>query len=197
MDVFATKVHGTPVSVDLSHNQLMTISRSPRGGVFHVLSLTLTGNKLTTIPELAGFPLRDLTLDSNLISRIEEGAFSQLKDLIHLSLSGLHDLQEIQPYSFKGLQSLQVLDLSNNPKLKTLSPTVFSGLVSLQELNLSNSGVMSLPSNMLSHLPSIKSIRLGQNVHCWRTLKQGQFHRQLGQVTHDDVLNCNVEGIVL
>ncbi|KAM3875482.1 tsukushi [Diretmus argenteus] len=196
IDVFATKVNGEPVSVDLSHNKLMSVSRSLHGGVLNIQTLSLTANWLTSVPRLAGVPLRYLNLDGNPITRIEEGAFAQLKDLVHLSISGLHELWEIQPHSFKGLQSLQVLDLSNNPKLKTLSPAVFSGLVSLQELNLSNSGVTSLPSNMLSHLPSIKSITLRQGIHCWRTQKQGQFHWQVGQVTHSEVLSCNVEGIV-
>ncbi|XP_040902224.1 tsukushi isoform X1 [Toxotes jaculatrix] len=197
MDVFATKVNGEPVSVDLSHNKLTSVSPASHGRVLHIQSLNLSANWLSSVPKLAGLPLRYLNLDGNPIMQIKEGAFAQLKDLVYLSISGLRELQEIEPYSFKGLQSLQVLDLSNNDKLKTLSPAVFSGLDSLQELNLSGSGVASLPNNMLTHLPSIKSITLGRSIHCWRTQKQGQFHRQLGQVQHNEVLNCNVEGIVL
>ncbi|XP_034557854.1 tsukushin isoform X2 [Notolabrus celidotus] len=197
MDVFTTKVNAEPVSVDLSHNQLVTISMTFHGGVLNIQSLNLSVNRLLSVPKLAGLPLRYLNLDSNPITHIKEGAFTQMKDLVYLSISGLHELQEIEPYSFKGLQSLQVLDLSHNPKLKTLSPAVFSGLESLQELNLSGSGLVTLPNNMLTHLPSIKSITLGRNIQCWKTQKQGQFHRQLGQVQHNDVLNCNVEGVAL
>ncbi|XP_033487574.1 tsukushi isoform X2 [Epinephelus lanceolatus] len=197
LDVFTTKVNGEPVSVDLSHNKLVSVSTTLRGRVLHIQSLNLSANWLSSVPRLAGLPLRYLNLDGNPIAQIKEGAFAQLKDLVYLSISGLPELQEIEPNSFKGLQSLQVLDLSNNPKLKTLSPVVFSGLDSLQELNLSGSGVASLPNNILTHLPSIKSITLGRSIHCWRTQKQGQFHRQLGQVQHNEVLNCNVEGIVL
>ncbi|XP_072248966.1 tsukushi isoform X1 [Leuresthes tenuis] len=197
MDVFATKVNGEPVSVDLSHNKLVSVSTTLHGKALHIQSVNLSANQLVSVPSLAGLSLRYLNLDGNSITQIKEGAFSQLKDLAYLSISGLHELQEIEPYSFKGLQSLQVLDLSNNPNLKSLNPAVFSGLDSLQELNLSGSGVASLPTNMLSYLPSIKSITLGQNIHCWRTKKQGQFHRQIGQVQHNEVLNCNVEGIVL
>ncbi|XP_034404986.1 tsukushin [Cyclopterus lumpus] len=196
MDVFATKVNGEPVSVDLSHNKLVSVSTTLHGRVLHIQSLNLSSNRLLRVPRLAGLSLRYLNLDGNPIAGIKEGAFAQLKDLVYLSISGLHELQEIEPYSFRGLQSLQVLDLSNNPQLKALSPAVFTGLDSLQELILSGSGVASLPSNMLTHLPSVKSITLGQSIHCWRTQKQGQFHRQLGQVQHNEVLNCNVEGIV-
>lgn len=197
LDVFTTKVSGEPVSVDLSHNRLVSVSATLHGRVLHIQSLNLSANRLGSVPKLPPLPLGYLNLDANPINLVEEGAFSQLTDLLSLSLSGLPELQEIQPNSFKGLQSLQVLDLSNNPRLQTLSPAVFSGLDSLQELNLSGSGVASLPSNMLSHLPSVKSITLGGGVHCWRSQKQGQFHRQLGQVQHDEVLSCNVEGVVL
>lgn len=175
----------------------MSISVTLNGRVLHIQSLNLSTNRLLSLPRLTGLPLRHLNLDNNPITSIKEGAFAQLKDLIYLSISGLHDLQEIEAGSFKGLQSLQVLDLSNNPKLHTLTPAVFSGLDSLLELHLSGSGVGSLPNHMLTHLPSIKSIALGEGIHCWRTQKQGQFHRQLGQLQHNEVLNCNVEGIVL
>ncbi|XP_022616974.1 tsukushin [Seriola dumerili] len=197
MDVFTTKVNGEPVSVDLSHNKLMSVSTTLHGRALHIQSLNLSANRLLSVPGLAGLPLRYLNLDGNPITQIKVGAFAQLKDLVHLSISSLHELQDIEPYSFKGLQSLQVLDLSSNQKLKTLSPAVFSGLDSLQELNLSGSGVASLPNNILTHLPSIKSITLGRSIHCWRTQKQGQFHRQLGHVQHNEVLNCNMEGIAL
>ncbi|XP_039864892.1 tsukushin isoform X2 [Simochromis diagramma] len=197
LEVFASKVHGEPVSVDLSQNKLVSVSAALYGRVLHIQSLTLSSNQLSSVPSLAGLLLRYLNLDGNPIRQITEGAFAQLKDLVYLSLSGLPELEHIRPMSFKGLQSLQVLDLSNNPKLKSLSPTVFSGLDSLQELNLTGSGVASLPANMLTHLPSIKSITLGRNNHCWRTQKQGLFHRQMGQVQHNEVLTCNTDGIVL
>ncbi|KAM8768972.1 tsukushi isoform 1-T1 [Acanthopagrus schlegelii] len=197
MDVFTSKVNGEPLNVDLSHNKLVSVSMTLHGRVLHIQSLNLSANRLLSVPKLGGLPLRYVNLDGNPIARIKEGAFAQLKDLVYLYISGLPELQEIEPHSFKGLQSLQVLDLSNNPKLKNLSPAVFSGLDSLQELNLSGSGVVSLPNNMLTHLPSIKSITLRESTHCWRTQKQGQFHRQLGQVQHNEVLTCNVEGVVL
>lgn len=197
MDVFASKANGEPLSVDLSHNQLSSVTTTSRGKVLPIQTLHLSGNQLSSVPNLAGLQLRYLNLDSNPITEIQQGAFAQLKDLVYLSISGLSELQQIHPNSFKGLQSLQVLDLSNNPKLLSISPAVFSGLDSLQELNLTGSGVTALPTNMLTHLPSIKSITLGRSVQCWRTKKLGQFHRQMGQVQHDEVLNCNVEGVVL
>ncbi|XP_061734694.1 tsukushi [Nerophis ophidion] len=198
MDAFAAKVNSKPLSVDLSHNKLTSISATQHANFVHIQSLNLTANRLSSIPLLAGLEtLRYLNLDGNPISVIKEGDFAHLKDLVYLTLSGLQQLQEIKAHGLRGLQSLQVLDLSNNPKLKTLSPDIFSGLNSLQELNLFGSGVTFLPNTMLTQLPSMKSIMLGKNIRCWRTQKQGQFHRQLGQAQHNDILNCNVDGVVL
>ncbi|KAJ0021850.1 hypothetical protein NQD34_009340 [Periophthalmus magnuspinnatus] len=197
MSMFATKVNGEPVTVDLSKNKLTTISTVPHGKTLHIQSLNLTANFFTSVPTLSGLPLRYLNIDANPIKSIKEGAFSQLQDLVYLSISGSRELQDIEPFAFKDLQSLQVLDLSNNPNLKKLDPKVFAGLDSLQELNLSNSGLVSLPNEMLAHLPSIKSIKLGQNILCWKTKKPGQFHLHLGQLQPTEVLNCNVEGISL
>ncbi|KAM6933582.1 tsukushi [Xenentodon cancila] len=197
MDVFAGRVNGEPVNVDLSHNKLVSVSTSLHGKIVHIRSLNLSANHLVSVPSLAGLQLRYLNLDGNPITQLKEGTFAQLKDLAYLSISGLRELQEIEPKSFAGLQSLQVLDLSNNPKFKSLSPAVFSGLDSLQELNLSGTGVASLPTNMLAHLPSIKIVTLGQGIHCWRTQKQGQFHWHMGQMQHNEVLTCNAQGVVL
>ncbi|KAJ7995442.1 hypothetical protein DPEC_G00244610 [Dallia pectoralis] len=193
LDVFSTKGHGEPITVDLSHNRLTSVSRSSSRSPL-LQSLSLAANQLRAVPKLTGMSLRHLSLDGNYISRIDEGAFEDLKDLVHLSLSGLPELWDIQPNSFRGLQNLQSLDLSDNNKLRTLRSVVFSGLASLQELNLSNTGVTSLPNNVLSHLPNIRRMTMNKNIHCWRTQKQGQFHRQLGQEQiHDMVLTCDVQ----
>lgn len=197
MDVFATKVNAEPLTLDLSNNKLTAVSTAANGKTLHVQSLNLSANLFTSVPQLSGLPLRYLNIDANPIKTIKEGTFLQLTDLVYLSISGCKELQEIEQFSFKGLQSLQVLDLSNNPNLKNLDPKVFTGLESLQELNLSNSGVVSLPNDMLAHLPSIKSITLGQDIRCWKTKKPGQFHLHLGQLQPTEVLICNAEGIGL
>ncbi|CAL9684286.1 unnamed protein product [Knipowitschia caucasica] len=197
MNVFATKVSGEPVTVDLSNNKLTKMSTASHGKPLHIQSLNLTANRFTSVPKLSGLSLSYLNIDANPIKSIKEGGLSKLEDLVYLSISSSKELKDIDPFSFKDLQNLQVLDLSNNQNLKNLDPRVFAGLVSLQELNLSNSGVVSLPNAMLAHLPSIKSIKLGQNIRCWKTKKPGQFHLHLGQQQPTEVLNCNAEGIGL
>ncbi|XP_066533856.1 tsukushi [Hoplias malabaricus] len=196
LDLFTTRGQETPITLDLSNNHLTTVSRKPQGHAPYIKSLSLAGNKLRTVPKLAGIPLQYLSLDGNLITSIEEGAFEEMKDLVYLSLSSLPELSSIQPSSFRGLRNLQVLDLSNNLKLKGVNPDMFIGLSSLQELNLSRSVATPLPVTVFNHMPSIKSVTLGPNMHCWKTHKQGQFHRQIGQAKANDILTCDVAGII-
>lgn len=197
LDLFTTRAQDVPIMVDLSRNLLTSISRKTPGHPLNIKSLMLAGNQLKKVPMLNGIPLQYLNLDGNLISSIDAGAFVSMTELVHLSLSSLSDLTLIQPGAFRGLKNLQVLDLSNNSRLKTLSPDVFSGLVSLQELNLSNTPVTPLSRTVFTQMPSIKSITLGPNVHCWKTHKQGQFHRQIGQAKPNDILTCDNAGMIL
>ncbi|XP_035242149.1 tsukushin [Anguilla anguilla] len=192
--VFSAKGQGgRPLSVDASGNQLTAVTRGAGGGAPELQSLTLAGNRLSAVPDaLRGTGLRYLNLDANPVAEFGEGAFAGLGELTHLSLAGLEELRAVRPGAFRGLPNLQVLDLSGAPRLTELDPEVFGGLGALQELNLSRSGVASLPESILSHLPSLRSVTLGADVHCWKTQRQGQFHRQLGQAKSDQVLTCNV-----
>lgn len=196
LNVFTTRGQETPISVDLSNNLLSTVSKNPHLHAPYIKSLMLAGNQLRTVPRLAGIPLQYLSLDGNLIHSIDEGDFKEMTDLLYLSLSGLPELSVIHPNSFSGLRNLQVLDLSNNFQLKALSSDVFNGLSALQELNLSKSVATPLPVTIFNHMPSIRSAILGPNMHCWKTHKQGQFHRQIGQAKANDILTCGDPGII-
>ncbi|XP_044306180.1 tsukushi [Varanus komodoensis] len=191
MDVFASKGQGKPINVDLSHNLISRVSRHQSKVIPNIQSLNLSGNRLKSIPNLQGIPLRYLNLDGNPLSSIGKEAFLGLKDLNHLSLSGIHELTEMTPYCFKDLPALQVLDLSNNPNIHSLHAEVFYRLSSLQELNLLGTGVAtSISKEMLKYLPSIKSITLGTNIKCLKTIREGQYHRQTG-LTKKEFLTCH------
>uniref|UniRef100_A0A8D0BCU2 Tsukushi n=1 Tax=Salvator merianae TaxID=96440 RepID=A0A8D0BCU2_SALMN len=189
--VFASKGQSKWINVDLSNNLISLFSRDPDKAIPNIQSLNLSGNRLKSIPDLHGIPLRYLNLDGNPVSAIGKAAFAGLKGLTHLSLSGIHKLSEISPYSFKDLPALQVLDLSNNPNIKSLHVDVFYNLNSLQELNLAGTGVATSRSKtMLQYLPSLKSVTLGKDVKCLKTVWEGQYHRQVG-LTKKEVLSCH------
>lgn len=186
---FTSKSNGKAIHINLANNLINSISRRPDDPVPNIQSLNLSGNRLRSVHGLQGLPLQYLNLDRNPISNIEDHNFLGLKGLTHLSLSKMENLREIAPHSFKDLPALQILDFSNNPNLRTLSKDVFFGLKSLIELNLLNSGVASLPKDTLHHLPSMKSITWGKNIHCIKTMKESQFHLQNG-VVRREVLVC-------
>lgn len=191
MEAFASGGQRKPLNVDLSNNLISLVSRHQDKAIPNVQSLNLSGNRLRNIPNLQGIPLRYLSLDGNPISAIEKEAFLGLKDLIHMSLSNMYELSEISPYAFQDLTALQGLDFTNNHKITSLNAEVFHGLGSLQELNLSGTGVAtSLSQAMLKYLPSIKSITLGKNINCLKTIREGQYHRQTGRAKKE-VLSCH------
>ncbi|KAM6447664.1 tsukushi isoform 2-T2 [Liasis olivaceus] len=191
LNVFASKGQGKPINIDLSNNLISQVLRYQDKTIPNIQSLNLSGNRLKSIPDLQGIPLRYLNLDGNPVSSIEKGAFLGLKGLTHLSLSGIRHLLDILPFSFKDLSALQVLDLSNNPNIKALNPKVFYSLNSLQELNLSGTGVATtLSKPMLKYLPSIKSVALGKNIRCLKTIREVQYHRAAG-LSKKEVLSCH------
>ncbi|XP_043929291.1 tsukushi [Protopterus annectens] len=190
LNIFMPKIHGKPINIDLSNNEIRSVVNGLNENIPFIQGFNLSGNRLTSVPNLKGFLLRYLSLDNNPITKIEENAFSGMVELTHLSLANLPTLTEIASNSFSGLSALQVLDLSGNPQLKALYAEVFSGLLSLQELNLSNTAVNMLPQNILQYLPSVKTITLGNNTRCFKTVRNGQFHRQLGVTKTGMVLKC-------
>ncbi|XP_040282361.1 tsukushin isoform X1 [Bufo bufo] len=193
---FTSQNNGKAMNIDLSNNLISTLSRGSDSPLPNVRSLNLSANRLRSVQGLQGIPLQSLNLDKNPISKIEEHNFLGLKSLTHLSLSNMPDLREIAPRSFSDIQSLLVLDLSNNPNLVSLSEEVFFGLRSLQELNLLNSGVQSLPKDTIHHLPSMKSITWGTDIHCIKTMKEDQFHLQNGLVRREVLVCRNDRGAV-
>ncbi|XP_072257830.1 tsukushi [Pyxicephalus adspersus] len=193
---FTSKSNGKAININLSNNLIKSISRRPDDPVPNIRNLDLSGNQLRSVHGLQGIPLQYLNLDRNPISKIEENNFLGLKGLTHLSLSQMENLGEIAPRSFQDLPALQILDFSSNQNLRILSKDVFLGLNSLQELNLLNSGVASLPKDTLQHLPSMKSITWGKNIHCVKTMKESQFHLQNGVVRREVLLCRDGQGAV-
>uniref|UniRef100_A0A8C8Z8G9 Tsukushi n=1 Tax=Prolemur simus TaxID=1328070 RepID=A0A8C8Z8G9_PROSS len=183
VSAFATHSQARALHVDLSHNLIHRLVPHPTGAALPtptIQSLNLTWNRLCTVPDLQGLPLRYLSLDGNPLGAIGPGAFAGLAGLTHLSLASLQRVPQLAPYSFRQLPGLQVLDLSNNPKLKWAGTEVFSGLGSLQELDLSGTGLVPLPEMLLLHLPALQSINVGQDVRCRRVVREGAYPRQPG-----------------
>ncbi|CAJ0959523.1 unnamed protein product [Ranitomeya imitator] len=156
--------------------------------------LDLSKNRIKTLnqDEFSAFPyLEELELNENILSTIEPGAFNGLFNLRFLGLRN-NRLKLIPQSVFTGLSNLTQLDISENKivillddmfqdlyNLKSLevgdndlvyiTHRAFRGLNSLEELSLEKCNLTLVPTEALSHLPGLMSLRLS-------TLEESSFH---------------------
>ncbi|XP_045478177.1 leucine-rich repeat-containing protein 15-like [Harmonia axyridis] len=78
----------------------------------------------------------ELILRSTSIKEILVDDFSNLRDLVKLTIENNPKLDRIQELAFKYLTKLTTLNIISNPSLNHLHPDAFQGLVSLKELKI-------------------------------------------------------------
>ncbi|XP_055084952.1 leucine-rich repeat and immunoglobulin-like domain-containing nogo receptor-interacting protein 1-B isoform X1 [Periophthalmus magnuspinnatus] len=173
---------GQERSVVCNHRRLAAL---PEGIPTEIRLLDLSKNRLKTLgpEEFLNYPgLEELQLNENIISSIEPGAFS---NLLNLRTLGLRDnqLKLIQLGVFTGLTNLTQLDISENKivilldymfqelynlrelevgndDLVFISPRSFHGLSSLESLGIEGRSLSAVPTDALSHLHNLLSLRL-------------------------------------
>lgn len=117
--------------LDLQENQIMELPVVPES----IRELYLGSNYLENVrlPPLAD--LRVLGLEGNLITQLEDDAFSGLDVLQALNLA-LNNLSAVPTEALARLPTLEVLDLSEN-QIDAIEPLAFRSLFSLRRLELS------------------------------------------------------------
>ena len=124
-------------SLNLSDNNLSSLSARFIRSCFALKKLDLSGNHLKELPDGFGFEslhgLNHLNLEGNQLKKLP-GSFCNLR-LKTLSLRS--NFLTVLPSQFGNLENLHDLDLSNNAGLKTL-PESFGQLRNLVKLNLTN-----------------------------------------------------------
>ncbi|CAL1532335.1 unnamed protein product [Lymnaea stagnalis] len=125
--------------LDLSMNEIMTISPGTFNGLNELLFLNLSHNRLSTI----------------------DGIFSSLLNLKTLDLS-VNNLKELPANAFSNQSALTYLKLDGNP-LKNLYSSSFRGLQSMKELRARDCSLFQVDKDVFALMPPLITVDLGQN----------------------------------
>jgi len=124
------------MELDLTKNNLYTMSAFHFENYQALQILLLDGNKLSEIPALKMQRLVELSLNYNMIRHVPSKSLLHLMSLKKLSLRG-NNIENIHNDSFLGLRKLEYLDLSAN-RLRTLPNNWILSMTALQYLNLAS-----------------------------------------------------------
>ncbi|XP_078614280.1 uncharacterized protein LOC144883558 [Branchiostoma floridae x Branchiostoma japonicum] len=120
-----------------------------------------TNKGLTSIPRNLPTFFYRLDLARNQITKIQPGVFSNLTQLIDLTLS-FNQITMIQPTAFSSLPQLQALDLSSN-QITLIKPGTFINLLRLGRLILNSNNITMIQEGTFVNLPLIQILYLYNN----------------------------------
>lgn len=150
--------------LDLSQNNLSSITNIHVQKMSQLLSVYLEENKLTELPEkcLDGLGnLQELYINHNLLSTISPGAFIGLHNLLRLHLNS-NRLQMINSRWFDALPNLEILMIGDNPIVR-IRDMNFQPLLNLRSLVIAGINLTEIPDNALVGLENLESISFYDN----------------------------------
>ncbi|XP_054910800.1 leucine-rich repeat neuronal protein 3 [Poeciliopsis prolifica] len=150
--------------IDLSQNNLSSISDIHLGNLSQLASLHLEENWIEELPERCLSDLvnlQELYLNHNLISSISTLAFLGLSNLVRLHLNS-NKLKAIKREWFEPMPNLEILMIGENPVL-SIYDLNFKPLVNLRSLVLTRMNLSQLPDNALTGLDNLESISFYDN----------------------------------
>ncbi|PWA26110.1 hypothetical protein CCH79_00015230 [Gambusia affinis] len=139
--------------IDLSQNNLSSISDIHLGNLSQMASLHLEENWIEELPERCLSDLvnlQELYLNHNLISSISTMAFLGLSNLVRLHLNS-NKLKVIKREWFEPMPNLEILMIGENPVL-SIYDLNFKPLGNLRSLVLTRMNLSQLPDNALTEL---------------------------------------------
>lgn len=141
----------------------------------NTLSLILSYQHFSEVPEFVGDHLQHLDMSNNFITILKNSNFIQVTSLEHLDLS-YNRIAEIEVKAFEHLQFLRHLDLTSN-LLVAMPANVFKPLITLEILKLSsNEGFMGrLPFLHYALTPQLKELSMDRcNLSMVINLREGE-----------------------
>ncbi|XP_063540740.1 toll-like receptor 6 [Cydia strobilella] len=127
--------------LDLSHNYIKSFDILTFEGVTQLQNLYVSDNEITKLGvDFARFEfMKELVLDHNYLTSIEESNFDKMSKLEKLNISS-NSLVSIGDKSFDNLVELKELDLSNN-KINKITKTIFHHNTNLKSLDISSNRI--------------------------------------------------------
>lgn len=150
--------------LDLSQNNLSSVSNISVRKMPQLLSVYLEENKLTELPEkcLSGLSnLQELYVNHNSLSAISPGAFIGLHNLLRLHLNS-NRLQTIDRKWFDALPNLEILMIGENPIIR-IKDMNFEPLINLRSLVIAGINLTEIPDDALAGLENLESISFYDN----------------------------------
>lgn len=156
-------------ALHLSRCGIDTIEEFAFAGLeFSLASLSLTNNKLSSIPSLALnnlIALKLLDLTNNNILSLNAFAFNNLHKLntLRLADNNLGAITSIDDNAFEGLGD-SLIDLSlKNCKLSSVPTNSFSKIINLEFLNLAQNNITAINANSFKPLKALSTLNLERN----------------------------------
>lgn len=153
--------------LDLSHNQIETISARTFSRIVNLKILRLEFNRLTpesfyllTFSSLANFNFR-LHVNVNSIVEMAQTIPTQMGRITELYMSN-NKLRQICDGAFLNLKTLRTIDLSVN-ELESLSAALFVNLPYLSSIKLNSNRIRSIGENAFKNLYQLEIIQLNHN----------------------------------
>ncbi|ESO00814.1 hypothetical protein HELRODRAFT_192428 [Helobdella robusta] len=152
--------NGIEMFLDLSHNNMTSLSLRSFEGCELLLTLDLSYNYLKSVDGvLDGLKeLSRLNLQNNRLTHLTSSTFKDLKSLRYLVLAN-NKIHDVDKRTFKNLDKLIFLSLRNNPLSSNLPRLQFASS-SLSNIHLSNCHLSKMPKGLPN---SIKYLQLSRN----------------------------------
>ncbi|XP_030073095.1 leucine-rich repeat neuronal protein 3 [Microcaecilia unicolor] len=150
--------------LDLSQNNLSSMTNTDLNKMFHLLSVYLEENKIAELPEgfFSGLKnLQELYINHNLLSTIAPGAFTGLHNLLRLHLNS-NRLQTINSKWFEAIPNLEILMIGENPIIR-IEDMNFKPLINLRSLLLAGINLTEIPDHAFVGLENLESISFYDN----------------------------------
>lgn len=151
--------------MDISHSNVVDISRSSFEGAKHLVYLTMSHNEVVELRAsifVEALSLFMLDLSYNRIHTVDRFAFVNAQSMSRLNL-GHNQIGELHISTFRDMKFLDQISLNDN-RLTVIDPGLFAGNVHLQKIVLDNNRLLELDMTVFTKCSHLELIQVSGNL---------------------------------